>query len=194
MIGAVGLSPAASPIRPVAATPQSQEEAASTAPPAASSSTETANQQPAQTEAEDPSSNPEYRREVAQLAQRDREVRAHEQAHVAVGGSLITSGPTYQYTTGPDNQRYAVGGEVGIDTSPVRGDPEATIAKAAQIRAAALAPADPSPADRQAAARASQMEQRARIELVEQQRREQAYSETARADQTTPSNGIEEIA
>ena len=128
---------------------------------------------------------PETQREIARLAQRDREVRAHEQAHLAAGGSLITSGPTYEYTTGPDNRRYAVGGEVGIDSSPVRGDPEATIAKAVQIRAAALAPADPSSADRQIAAKATNMEQRARLELA-QLRREEAYSATANAFQPEP--------
>ena len=135
---------------------------------------------------------PETRREIARLAQRDREVRAHEQAHLAAGGSLITSGPTYEYTTGPDNRRYAVGGEVGIDSSPVRGDPEATIVKAIQIRAAALAPADPSAADRQVAAKATNMEQRARLELA-QQRREEAYSAIAGVSQREP-NTIEAIA
>lgn len=123
---------------------------------------------------------PSLQREIAALAARDREVRAHEQAHMAAGGALITSGPSYTYQTGPDQRRYAVGGEVGIDTSPVRGDPEATLDKARRIRAAALAPADPSSQDIQVAARASQMEQTARAELVRQQR-DQAYRGTAEA-------------
>lgn len=130
--------------------------------------------------AEDPLQSPAVQREIDQLAQRDREVRAHEQAHVAAGGSLITSGPNYSYTTGPDRKRYATAGEVGIDTSPVRDDPEATIDKAQRIRAAALAPAEPSSQDRQVAAKATSMEQSARLELARQ--REQAYSSTARAD------------
>ncbi|MBD8524524.1 putative metalloprotease CJM1_0395 family protein [Pseudomarimonas arenosa] len=186
MIGAI--SPVAATIPPRSTQSPSPSGSEASTADASRSSTET------ETPAEDPLTSPEVQREIAQLAQRDREVRAHEQAHIAVGGSLITSGPTYQYTTGPDNRRYAVGGEVGIDTSPVRGDPEATIQKAVQIRAAALAPADPSPADRQAAARASQMEQRARIELAEQQRREQAYSATAAAGQTQNGSTIEAIA
>eukprot|EP01026_Neomeris_dumetosa_P052371 TRINITY_DN46319_c0_g1_i8.p1 TRINITY_DN46319_c0_g1~~TRINITY_DN46319_c0_g1_i8.p1 ORF type:complete len:240 (-),score=28.68 TRINITY_DN46319_c0_g1_i8:18-737(-) len=40
-------------------------------------------------------------REIADLSARDREVRAHEQAHAAVGG-LYAGAPTYQYERGPD--------------------------------------------------------------------------------------------
>lgn len=193
MIGAVGstsITSALRPSSPVASDSELQREVAG----AENSNTTAAEPAPADAAAEDPSASPDYQREVQRLAQRDREVRAHEQAHIAVGGSLITSGPTYEYTTGPDNQRYAVGGEVGIDTSPVRGDPEATIFKAAQIRAAALAPADPSSADLQAAASATQMEQRARAELAEQRRREQAYSQTAAADDSATTEGFVAVA
>lgn len=130
--------------------------------------------------AQDPLLDPAVQREIAQLAQRDREVRAHEQAHIAVGGELITSGPTYAYTKGPDRRLYATGGEVGIDTSPVADDPEATIDKAQRIRATALAPAEPSAQDRSVAAKASSMEQSARIDLA-QRERERSYSATAAA-------------
>jgi len=50
-------------------------------------------------------------RRVEQLKQRDREVRAHEMAHVAAGAGVVTSGASYSYETGPDGRRYAVGGE-----------------------------------------------------------------------------------
>lgn len=103
-------------------------------------------------------------RAVEQLKQRDREVRAHEAAHVAAGGGLITSGASYTYQLGPDNKRYAVGGEVGIDTSPGR-TPEETLQKAARIRAAALAPAQPSSQDLQVAAAAERMAMEARLEM-----------------------------
>ncbi|TVQ31395.1 MAG: hypothetical protein EA376_09815 [Phycisphaeraceae bacterium] len=109
----------------------------------------------------------EERREVERLQQRDREVRQHEEAHVAAAGSLHRSGPHYDYITGPDGQRYAVGGRVEIDTSEGR-TPEETLTKAQQMRRAALAPADPSSADRAVAAKAMEMESRARIELTEQ--------------------------
>lgn len=109
----------------------------------------------------------EEQRIVDKLAQRDKEVRAHEQAHLSAAGGLATSGASYTYETGPDGRRYAVGGEVGIDVSPGR-TPEDTLARAQQIQAAALAPADPSGADRQIAAQAARMAATARIELASQ--------------------------
>ena len=135
---------------------------------------------PGREETSDPLQDPAVQRVIAELAARDREVRAHEQAHVAAGGELITSGPSYTYQTGPDRRRYAVGGEVGIDTSPVRGDPEATLDKAARIVAAALAPAQPSPQDYRVAAQANQMASQARVDIALARAR-QAYGEVASA-------------
>ncbi|MCL2644059.1 MAG: hypothetical protein FWD51_01200 [Betaproteobacteria bacterium] len=106
------------------------------------------------------------RRRVDELKSTDRAVRAHEAAHMAAGGSLVTSGASFSYETGPDGQRYAVAGEVGIDTSKGR-TPEETLARAQQIRAAALAPADPSGQDRAVAAAASQMAANARAEIAQ---------------------------
>lgn len=87
---------------------------------------------------------------VRDLAARDAEVRRHEEAHAAVGGQYAGQ-PSYTYQTGPDGQRYAVGGEVPIDIAPVKGDPEATIDKMEIVKAAALAPAEPSGADKRIA-------------------------------------------
>ena len=106
---------------------------------------------------------------VDELKATDREVRAHEQAHLAAAGPYAKGGPTYTYEEGPDGQQYAVGGEVAIDTAPVSGDPEATVQKARIIRAAALAPAEPSAQDRAVAAAATKMEAQALQELREQQ-------------------------
>lgn len=105
---------------------------------------------------------------VSELQSIDIEVRAHEAAHMAAGGSHITGGATYSYQTGPDGKQYAVGGEVGIDISPVPGNPQATITKMMMVRAAALAPANPSPQDLAVAAAAAQMEANARAELTAQ--------------------------
>lgn len=105
------------------------------------------------------------RKIVSELKARDRVVRAHEMAHMAAGAGIVTQGASFSYQTGPDGQRYAVGGEVGISTSPGR-TPEETLAKANQIRAAALAPADPSAQDLRVAAEAMQMAAEARQELV----------------------------
>jgi len=102
--------------------------------------------------------------EISKLASRDREVRAHEAAHKAAGGQL--TGPAqFDYEQGPDNKRYAVSGEVSIDTSTVDGNPQATIQKANQIKAAALAPANPSAQDRMVASQASVMAAEAQVEL-----------------------------
>jgi hypothetical protein len=118
---------------------------------------------------------------VEELAKTDHEVRQHEQAHMAAGGSLVTSGASYEYETGPDGKRYAVGGEVGISLSKGR-TPEETLQRARQIRAAALAPADPSPQDRSIAAAAGQMEMQAMQEIATQQLEEGKQGD----DPTTP--------
>ncbi|MDX1812284.1 MAG: putative metalloprotease CJM1_0395 family protein [Gammaproteobacteria bacterium] len=114
----------------------------------------------------------EQLRQVDELKKRDQEVRTHEAAHLAAAGQHALGGPSFDYQNGPDGKRYAVGGEVGIDTSKVANDPEATIAKAQQIRAAAMAPAEPSSQDRRVAAQAAQMEAQARSDLREQQQEE----------------------
>ncbi|KMW57954.1 SrpA-related protein [Candidatus Rhodobacter oscarellae] len=102
---------------------------------------------------------------VQKLKARDREVRAHEQAHAAVGGEYAGQ-PTYSYQTGPDGQQYAIGGEVAIDAAPVPGDPEATIQKMEVVKAAALAPAEPSGQDRKVAAQADAQRMAAIAELA----------------------------
>jgi hypothetical protein len=103
---------------------------------------------------------------VAKLAARDADVRAHEAAHVAAGGSLITGGPNFSYQRGPDGRDYAVGGDVTIDTSAVPGDPAATAAKARQVEAAALAPADPSGQDESVAGQAEAMAAQASAQVA----------------------------
>jgi hypothetical protein len=108
------------------------------------------------------------RKEVEELRKRDAEVRAHEAAHKAAAGSLARGAATYTYETGPDGQRYAVGGEVSIDIAAIPGDAQATLQKAETVRAAALAPADPSSQDRAVAAEAARMAAEARAELNQQ--------------------------
>ncbi len=105
---------------------------------------------------------------VDELKQADAEVRRHEQAHVAAGGQYVRGGATFEYTKGPDGKQYAVSGEVQIDTSPIEGDPRATVMKMQQVRRAALAPAQPSSQDRAVAAQALREEQKARGELAKQ--------------------------
>ncbi|MFC4653621.1 MULTISPECIES: putative metalloprotease CJM1_0395 family protein [Rheinheimera] len=120
-------------------------------------------------------------KEIAELKARDQEVRVHEQAHAAIGGQYAGS-PSYEYETGPDGQKYAVGGEVQIDISEIPNDPQATIAKMQQVKAAALAPAEPSGADRAIAAEAGRKMQEARAELVSDTHQE--YRETSQTQGT----------
>src|SRR5215813_6662782 len=106
------------------------------------------------------------RRALESLRQRDQEVRLHEQAHPLAAGPYAKGAPSYTYQTGPDGQRYAVGGEVPIDLSAVPGDPQATLQKALTIRRAALAPTDPSETDQAVAAQATALAAQAQQELL----------------------------
>jgi hypothetical protein len=123
---------------------------------------------------------------IRELSQRDREVRAHEQAHQAVGGQYA-GGMTLSYERGPDGRRYAVAGEVSIDISPVPGNPTATLAKAEQVRRAALAPAEPSAQDRSVAAAAMQLKTEAQIELRQVMREEAPRPAEEESDEASAS-------
>nr|WP_320049061.1 putative metalloprotease CJM1_0395 family protein [uncultured Desulfuromonas sp.] len=119
-------------------------------------------------ESSSPQLTEDEQQQVQDLAQRDREVQVHEAAHAAVGGTY-TGSPSLTYETGPDGKRYAVSGEVNVDMSAIPGDPQATMEKADVIRAAALAPAQPSSQDRNVAAQASRMRAQAQAELMSEQ-------------------------
>ncbi|MEM7379091.1 MAG: putative metalloprotease CJM1_0395 family protein [Pseudomonadota bacterium] len=106
--------------------------------------------------------------QVRELSARDREVRAHEQAHLVAAGPYSTYGPNYNYQTGPDGRRYAIGGEVGIDTAVVPDDPQATLAKMQVVQRAALAPAEPSTQDMRVAADAAQKAAQARMAIMKE--------------------------
>ncbi|MDV6317259.1 putative metalloprotease CJM1_0395 family protein [Idiomarina sp. HP20-50] len=116
-----------------------------------------------------------------ELKRRNQEVRVHEQAHAAVGGKYAGS-PSYEYERGPDGGSYAVAGAVQIDVSPVNGDPQATIQKMQVVRRAALAPAQPSAADRAIAADAANKATQARAELAKQQMQGEGDSEAKSPD------------
>ncbi len=105
---------------------------------------------------------------VQKLKTTDQQVRAHEQAHLNAASGIASSGANFTFALGPDGKRYAIAGEVQIDTSSIPGDPEATIRKAEQIRKAALAPANPSAQDQRVAANTVSMSNQARVELLKQ--------------------------
>ena len=116
---------------------------------------------------------PDEQRRVAELQKIDRAVHAHELAHLAAAGGLATSGASYTYVYGPDGKRYAVGGEVSIDTS-AESKPQANIDKGRRIRAAAMAPADPSAQDRAVASAGDRLVALGRQELAAEQRQQRA--------------------
>lgn len=126
-----------------------------------------------------PQQQAQQKQQLAQLSSRDREVRSHEQAHSAVGGSYAGA-PTYSFTRGPDGQAYAVSGEVSIDVSPIPNDPAATLRKMEVVQRAALAPAEPSAQDLRVAAQAQALAAQARSELAALQRAEQAAAAAER--------------
>ena len=133
--------------------------------PSATGSVKKANDPSAPKSASGKALSQDQQQEVEKLKKRDNQVRSHEQAHVAAGGAYIKGGVSFQYQKGPDGTLYAIGGEVSIDVSPVKNDPHATIAKMEAVQRAALAPADPSGADRSVAAAAAQAEAQAQQEI-----------------------------
>ncbi|WP_102798607.1 putative metalloprotease CJM1_0395 family protein [Bowmanella denitrificans] len=129
-------------------------------------------------------------KKVEELKQRDQEVRAHEQAHAATGGQHAGA-PSYEFETGPDGKRYAVGGEVNIDISEEK-SPQDTLRKMQQVRAAALAPAEPSPQDLRVAAEAQQKASQARQDIASQSadKADQAYQSAFSAEDAKPTTNI----
>lgn len=107
-------------------------------------------------------------REVSELKMTDAQVRNHEHAHKAAAAGLHTSGPNYEYETGPDGRKYAVAGDVNVSYSH-SSDPEVNLRNAQQLKASALAPADPSSQDRKVAAQAEMEIAQARQEILEEQ-------------------------
>ncbi|MBL4771036.1 MAG: hypothetical protein JKY61_07825 [Planctomycetes bacterium] len=109
--------------------------------------------------------------QVRKLKARDAEVRAHEAAHAAAAGSLASGGPSYDFQSGPDGVRYAVGGEVGISLG-TGNTPEERATNAEQAARAANAPANPSGQDRAVAAQAAQIATSARAEIAKAKQQE----------------------
>lgn len=155
----------------------------------APASEKTAGQTGVEQELKDPNS--ALSQMVRELSARDREVRAHEQAHVAAAGQYATSGPHYNYQTGPDGRRYAIGGEVGIDTAVVPDDPQATLVKMQVVQRAALAPAEPSAQDMRVAADASQKAARARMDIMRDHLEARAQPSEAHSQASGDSEAID---
>jgi hypothetical protein len=124
--------------------------------------------------------------EVRKLEQMDRSVREHERAHLRAARDMAIGDASFRYETGPDGNKYAVGGEVDIDITAVGGDTQATIEKAFKARTTAMAPSDPSPRDIQAAAKAMAMESKAYRRLSREQELEAAANNKESGKMTPP--------
>ena len=116
-------------------------------------------------------------KQVDKLKSREKEVITHELRHQSVGGQYA-SAPSYGKEKGPDGRSYITDGSVQISVSE-ESTPEKTISKMQQVYAAALAPAEPSSADRSVAAKAKSIEASARAELAEEKAQEASGSESA---------------
>ena len=116
------------------------------------------------------------KQEVAKLKATDAEVKAHENAHKAAAAGLRTSAPNYEYETGPDGKKYAVAGDVNISYQ-TSSDPEVNLKNAQQLKAAALAPAEPSSQDRKVAMKAEREIAKARQEIQDEKQKTEEKSE-----------------
>ncbi len=121
----------------------------------------------------------------------DAEVRAHEQAHVAAGGSLVSGATQYSYVTGPDGQRYAQSGEVTIRV-PEGSSPKETIQIAEKAHRAASAPAKPSSQDQMTAAKATSRIREAQAQIRQEEAAQAAEKAEERFEQESAARDAEE--
>ncbi len=134
------------------------------------------------TQSKKPLDDPNVRAQVMELQTIEDKVIAHEQAHQAAGGEF-TGGASYGYTTGPDGKRYITSGEVSISI-PSTGDPEELYHVMERVRAAALAPADPSGQDQSVAASATARMASLRSD-ISKQKATQAYGDSQNKSEDT---------
>lgn len=105
----------------------------------------------------------DQQRQIQELKRIDVSVRQHEAAHQAAGGPHA-GGASFTFTRGPDGKNYATAGEVQVDVG-AESDPEATVRKMDAVKAAALAPSDPSAQDLRVAQQADATRMQAQRDL-----------------------------
>ena len=127
------------------------------------------------------------KRVVAELQQRDREVRNEEQRHAAPAGQFGGQ-PQYVFKRGPDGKLYAVEGKVPI-TVNVSGTPEDQEKALRRVQAAAVSVQSPSSGDTRAVAGAAAAlvaqdgKQPPSSEAERRQQAEKAYRQSQATDE-----------
>ncbi|CAO3445045.1 SrpA-related protein [Azospirillum argentinense] len=130
----------------------------------------------------------DQQRQVQELKRIDASVRQHEAAHQAAGGPHA-GGATFTFTRGPDGKNYATAGEVQVDAG-AESDPEATVRKMDTVKAAALAPSDPSAQD----LRVAQQADAAKMQAQQQLRRTDSGSGARNGGSSDRQDGGDEAA
>jgi SprA-related family len=95
----------------------------------------------------------------------------------------------YKIVRGADGVDYAVSGQVLVNASSIKDNPEAAIRELMQIREAALTPPT-SPSDLQLAARAALDVQRAQLEIARARYAREASADTAATTSPHPSTDV----
>ena len=117
---------------------------------------------------------------IAELEKTEREVLAHEAAHISAGGGFVGT-PKYTREIGPDGKSYITGGEVSV-TVPPSSDPEETVRNMQQVKGAALAPVNPSSQDINVAAAAASAQMKAESEIASRQAEKVIETQRARSN------------
>lgn len=108
-------------------------------------------------------------KDVKKKREFDKALTKHEEDHHEVAADLARSGPLYETEVGADGETYRKSGKVMIDTGATE-DPEKTVKKMRQVKAAALAPdgnqlAPLSDQDKKVAREATEKEKKAQSQL-----------------------------
>ncbi|MBK8160649.1 MAG: hypothetical protein IPK59_18405 [Rhodospirillaceae bacterium] len=130
------------------------------------------------------------RRVIAELQQRDREVRNEEERHAATAGQFAGA-PQYTFKRGPDGKLYAVEGKVPINVN-VSGTAEDRERALRRVQAAAVSVQSPSSGDTGAVAGAAAalVAQRDSTELSSAERRQQAEKAYRQGQETERAAGL----
>ncbi|HVY99974.1 MAG TPA: putative metalloprotease CJM1_0395 family protein [Dongiaceae bacterium] len=136
---------------------------------------------------------PAEKRAVAELQERDREVRNEEERHKAAAGKFAGQ-PQYVYRRGPDGKLYAVEGKVPVNVN-VTGTAEDRTAALRRVEAAAVSVQSPSSGDFKAVATAATAitAQQDPARPSDAQRRAEA-EEAYRARQAAAADGSDDLA